>query len=104
MIARTLPNRDKKSGPAFDLQMLLAQSYAIRVCWSSPGNTKPLVAPDCSLVGIEEIMMIINHVTEGTVSDHVIGGQNVIRFGYAYLGKVGNVANFVSVHSGVPSQ
>ena len=52
--------------------------------------------------------MIINHVTEGTVSDHVIGmigGQNVIRFvirfGYTYLGKVGNV---VSVHSGVPSQ
>ena len=45
-------------------------------------------------------MMIINHVTEGTVSDHVIGGQNVIRFvirfGYTYLGKVGNVANFVS--------
>ena len=53
-------------------------------------------------------MMIINHVTEGTVSDHVIGGQNVIkfviRFGYTCLGKVGNVANFVSVHSGVPSQ
>ena len=52
--------------------------------------------------------MIINHVTEGTVSDHVIGGQNVIRFvirfGYTYLGKVGNVANFVSVHPGVPSQ
>ena len=52
--------------------------------------------------------MIINHVTEGTVSDHVIEGQNVIRFvikfGYTYLGKVGNVANFVSVHSGVPSQ
>ena len=59
-------------------------------------------------LGIEEIMMIINHVTEGTVSDHVIGGQNVtrfvIRFGYTYLGKVGNVANFVSVHPGVPSQ
>ena len=56
-------------------------------------------------LGIEEIMMIINHVTEGTVSD---GGQNVIRFvirfGYTYLGKVGNVANFVSVHSEVPSQ
>ena len=53
-------------------------------------------------------MMIINHVTEGTVSDHVIGGPTVIRFvirfGYTYLGKVGNVANFVSVHSGVPSQ
>ena len=45
-------------------------------------------------------MMIINHVTEGTVSDHVIGGpiviRFVIRFGYTYLGKVGNVANFVS--------
>ena len=55
------------------------------------------------MIGIEEIMMIINHVTEGTVSDHVIGGQNVIRFvirfGYTYLGKVGNVANLVSVHS-----
>ena len=39
---------------------------------------------------------------------NVIGGQNVIRFvirfGYTYLGKVGNVANFVSVHSGVPSK
>ena len=49
-------------------------------------------------LGIEEIMMIINHV-----SDHVIGGQNVIRFvigfDYTYLGKVGNVANFV-----IPSQ
>jgi hypothetical protein len=60
------------------------------------------------LVGIEEIMMIINHVTEGMISDHVIGGQNIIRFiirfNYTYLGKVGNVANFVSVHSGVPSQ
>ena len=30
-------------------------------------------------LGIEEIMMIINHVTEGMISDHVIGGQNVIR-------------------------
>ena len=53
-------------------------------------------------------MMIINHVTEGMISDHVIGGQNIIRFiirfNYTYLGKVGNVANFVSVHSGVPSQ
>ena len=59
-------------------------------------------------MGFEEIMMIINHVTEGMISDHVIGGQNVIRFvirfGHAYLGKVGNVANFVSVHSRVPSQ
>ena len=33
-----------------------------------------------SVSGIEEIMMIINHVTEGMISDHVIGGQNVIRF------------------------
>ena len=48
--------------------------------------------------------MIINHVTEGMISDHVIGGQNVIRFDYTYLGKVGKVANFVSVHSGVSSQ
>ena len=43
-------------------------------------------------VGFEEIMMIINHVTEGMISDHVIGGQKiirfVIRFDYAYLGKV----------------
>ena len=53
-------------------------------------------------------MMIINHVTEGMISDHVIGGQNVIRFvirfDYTYLGKMGKVANFVSVHSGVSSQ
>ena len=43
-------------------------------------------------LGFEEIMMIINHVTEGMISDHVIGGQKiirfVIRFDYAYLGKV----------------
>jgi len=43
-------------------------------------------------IGFEEIMMIINHVTEGMISDHVIGGQKiirfVIRFDYAYLGKV----------------
>ena len=55
-------------------------------------------------MGFEEIMMIINHVTEGMISDHVIGGQNVIRFNYTYLGKVGNVANFVSVQSETPSQ
>ena len=56
-----------------------------------------------SSVGIEEIMMIINHVTEGTIGDQNVI-RFVIRFGYTYLGKVGNVANFVSVHSGVPSQ
>ena len=49
---------------------------------------------DCQhYLGIEEIMMIINHVTEGTISNHVIGGQNVIgfviRLGYTYFGKVG---------------
>ena len=70
--------------------------------------THPPPADGDPSLGIGEIMMIINHVTEGTVSDHVIGGQNVIRFvirfGYTYLGKVGNVANLVSVHSGVPSQ
>ena len=32
-------------------------------------------------------MMIINHVTEGMISDHVIGGQNVIRFGLYLFGK-----------------
>jgi hypothetical protein len=41
-----------------------------------------------NLKGFEEIMMIINHV---------IGGQNiirfVIRFDYAYLGKVASVAS-----------
>ena len=35
----------------------------------------------------------------GMISDHVIGSQNIIKFNYTYLGKVGNVANFVSVHN-----
>ena len=74
-----------------------------RVVWPVPYNYFSSCAA-CLQVGIEEIMMIINHVTEGTISNHVIGGQNVIRFDYTYLGKVGNVANFVSVHSGIPSQ
>ena len=38
-------------------------------------------------------MMIINHVTEGMINDHVIRGPNVIRFDrYIYLGKVSGVA------------
>jgi hypothetical protein len=38
-------------------------------------------------------MMIINHVTEGMINDHVIRGPNVIRFDrYTYLGKVSGVA------------
>jgi hypothetical protein len=36
-------------------------------------------------------MMIINHVTEGMISDHVIG-----RSDYTYLGKVGSVASLLA--------
>jgi hypothetical protein len=40
---------------------------------------------------IEEIMMII---TDGMISDHVIGGQNVIRFGLYLFGKCEKCSEF----------
>ena len=52
-----------------------------RGAWNGPQGEIALESQvgQCQL-GIEEIMMIINHVTEGMISDHVIGGQNVISY------------------------